>query len=88
MVKLYKDDIKVHKNKAPNLYRLMKRIDKEAHFITGRVLFNCQYMELATFEQFTGVTPTLDNLFDLQELGEQGLKRKRDAATHIKSDKI
>tara|TARA_R110001583_G_scaffold174017_3_gene328232 strand:- start:3839 stop:4369 length:531 start_codon:yes stop_codon:yes gene_type:complete len=77
MIDLYQSDVAEFGKKAPNLYRFMKRLFTESLFIKGRVLFNCFYMDSNDFEKTTGIKPTLDNLFELNDLGTKAMKKKK-----------
>jgi hypothetical protein len=76
MIDLYETEFKEDTGRAPLLYKFMKRLCTESLFILGRVVFRCRHMDIADFEEITGVTPTLDNLYQLSELGEAGIKQK------------
>lgn len=76
MLALYKEDVERHENKAPNLYNYMKKLEAESRMISGQVVFGFRYMSVDEFKELTGVTPSIENIHDLQRIGDAALKIK------------
>ena len=77
MLDLYNKDTKQYENKAPNLYNYMKKLETESRLISGQVVFGFRYMSVDEFKELTGVTPSIENIHDLQRIGDAALKMKK-----------